>query len=239
MIMANKKPVPLKDEEIDTLDELQDKLQTCIDALNSLSGKIGSQSTDNLDVEKFKTDVASAAKSAVEDLLKERQKQRDEQNKEDKETYGITQDEYINTLSKRYDLVLTKCVALAELYKQECELAKSLDARYKKSDAQMRTVDTALNSICNNLNIQKSMNVEQPPMPKTLKEVLPFILCAIPWYWTKRIWHSRHVRQFALILILCSWTLSIGLTLFLARDNISLRKDKLLLMRQIAVLNLR
>jgi prefoldin subunit 5 len=37
MIMANKKPVPLKDEEIDTLDELQDKLQTCIDALNSLS----------------------------------------------------------------------------------------------------------------------------------------------------------------------------------------------------------
>ncbi len=27
--MANKKPVPLKDEAIDTLDELQDKLQTC------------------------------------------------------------------------------------------------------------------------------------------------------------------------------------------------------------------
>ena len=49
MIMANKKPVPLKDEEIDTLDELQDKLQTCIDALNSLSSKTGSQPTDNLD----------------------------------------------------------------------------------------------------------------------------------------------------------------------------------------------
>ena len=68
MIMANKKPVPLKDEEIDTLDELQDKLQTCINALNSLSSKIGSQSTDNLDVEKFKANVASAAKSAVENL---------------------------------------------------------------------------------------------------------------------------------------------------------------------------
>jgi len=60
MIMANKKPVPLKDEEIDTLDELQDKLQTCINALNSLSSKIGSQQTDNLDVEKFKADVASS-----------------------------------------------------------------------------------------------------------------------------------------------------------------------------------
>lgn len=78
MIMANKKPVPLKDEKIDTLDELQDKLQTCIDALNSLSSKIGSQPTDNLDVEKFKADVASAAKAAVENLLNDRQKQREE-----------------------------------------------------------------------------------------------------------------------------------------------------------------
>lgn len=46
MIMANKKPVPLKDEAIDTLDELQDKLQTCINALNSLSGKIGAHPTN-------------------------------------------------------------------------------------------------------------------------------------------------------------------------------------------------
>ena len=101
MIMANKKPVPLKDEEIDTLDELQDKLQTCIDALNSLSSKTGSQPTDNLDVEKFKADVASAAKSAVENLLNDRQKQREEKDKNDKEKFGITQDEYMASLSER------------------------------------------------------------------------------------------------------------------------------------------
>lgn len=133
---------------------------------------------------------------------------------------------YINTLSKRYDVLLTKCVALAELYKQECELAKSLDDRYKKSDAQMKTVDTALNSICNNLNIQKSTNVEQPSMQKTLKEVLPFLLCTIPMCWIRRIWYSRHVRQFAFMLMLCSWALSIRLTLFLARGNADLHKDK-------------
>ena len=176
-------------------------------------------------MERFKADVASAAKTAVEDLLKERQKQRDEKEKVDKEKYGITQDEYINTISKRYDLVLTKCVALAEVYKQECELAKSLDARCKKSDAQMKTIDIALNSICNNLNVQKSTIVEQPTMPKTLKEVLPFLLCTIPWYWIRRIWFSYHVRQFALIPMLCSWVLSIGLTLFLARDNATLQKN--------------
>ena len=113
--MANKKPVPLKDEAIDTLDELQDKLQTCINALNSLSSKIGSQPTDNIDVEKFKADVASAAKSAVEDLLDGRQKQREEKDKNDKEKFGITQDEYMGTLSERYDIVLSRCEGLLNI----------------------------------------------------------------------------------------------------------------------------
>lgn len=119
MIMANKKPVPLKDEAIDTLDELQDKLQTCINALNSLSGKIGSQPTDNIDVEKFKVDVASAAKSAVEDLLDGRQKQREEKDKNDKEKFGITQDEYMGTLSERYDIVLSRCEGLLNIIEKE------------------------------------------------------------------------------------------------------------------------
>ena len=46
----------------------------------------------------------------------------------------------------------------------------------------------------------------------------------VPTYW--RIWYSLHIRQLALIIMLCSWALSIGLTLFLARDNADLQKDK-------------
>lgn len=134
MIMANKKPVPLKDEAIDTLDELQDKLQTCINALNSLSSKIGSQPTDNIDVEKFKADVASAAKLAVENLLDDRQKQREEKDKNDKEKFGITQDEYMGTLSERYDIVLSRCEGLLNIIEKERALAFSLNDRYKKSD---------------------------------------------------------------------------------------------------------
>ena len=61
-------------------------------------------------------------------------------------------------------------------------------------------------------------------MPKTLKEVPSFLLCTIPWYWIRRIWYSRYVRQLALILMLCSWALSIGLTLFLAMDNAYLQQ---------------
>ena len=46
----------------------------------------------------------------------------------------------------------------------------------------------------------------------------------VPTYW--RIWYSLHIRQLALIIMLWSWALSIGLTLFLARDNADLQKDK-------------
>ena len=237
MIMANKKPIPLKNEEIDTLDELQDKLQTCINALNSLSSKIGSQPADSVDVEKFKADVASAAKSAVENLLDDRQKQREEKDKNDKEKFGITQDEYIGELSKRYDIVLSRCEGLLNIIEKERALAFSLNDRYKKSDDCIKIIGSTLDSICTKLDVQTNVGIKQPPMPKTLKEVPSFLLCTIPWYWIRRIWYSRYVRQLALILMLCSWALSIGLTLFLARDNTSLRKDKLQLMRQIVVSN--
>lgn len=237
MIMANKKPVPLKDEKIDTLDELQDKLQTCIDALNSLSSKIGSQPTDNIDVGKFKADVASAAKSAVENLLDDRQKQREEKDKNDKEKFGITQDEYMGTLSERYDIVLSRCEGLLNIIEKERALAFSLNDRYKKSDDCIKIIGSTLDSICEKLGVQAIVSIKQPSMPKTLKDVPSFLICTIPWYWIRRIWYSRHIRQFALILMLCSWALSIGLTLFLAKDNADLQKDKKknMLIRKLAI----
>lgn len=224
--MANKKPVPLKDEEIDTFDELQDKLQTCIDALGSLSSKISSQPTDGLDVEKFKVDVANAAKYAVKDLLEERQRKREKKDKEDKEKFGTTQDEYISSLSQRYDNVLSRCEGLLNIIDKERALAFSLNARYKKTDDNLIIIGKTLDSICNKLDVQANFSVKQPAMPKSLKEVPSFLLCAIPWYWIRRICFSRHVRQFALILILCSWALSIGLTLFLARDNANMHEER-------------
>lgn len=225
--MVNKKPVPLKDEEIDTFDELQDKLQTCIDALGTLSAKISSLSTDGLDVEKFKADVANAAKSAVENLLNDRQKQREEKDKEDKEKFGITQDEYIGSLSQRYDNVLSKCEGLLNIIDKERALAFSLNARYKKTDDNLIIIGKTLDSICNKLDVQANFSVKQPIMPKSLKEVPSFLLFAIPWYWIRRIWYSRHVRQFAFILMLCSWALSIGLMLFLVRENICLQRERM------------
>ena len=125
----------------------------------------------------------------------------------------------METLSERSDIVLSRCEGLLNIIEKERALAFSLNDRYKKSDDCIKIIGNTLDSICTKLDVQTKVGVTQPSMPKTLKEVPSFLLCTIPWYWIRRIWYSRHVRQFALILMLCSWFLPIGLTLFLARDN--------------------
>ena len=124
----------------------------------------------------------------------------------------------METLSERYDIVLSRCEGLLNIIEKERALAFSLNDRYKKSDDCIKIIGNTLDSICEKLGVQANVDVK-PPMPKTLKEVPSFLLCTIPWYWIRRIWYSRHVRQLALILMLCSLALSIGLTLFLAREN--------------------
>ena len=132
----------------------------------------------------------------------------------------------MGTLSERYEIVLYRCEGLLNIIEKERALAFSLNDRYKKSDDCIKIIGNTLDSICTKLDVQTKVGVTQPSMPKTLKDVPSFLLCTIPWYWIRRIWYSRHVRQFALILMLCSWALSIGFTLFLIRDNADLRKGR-------------
>lgn len=132
----------------------------------------------------------------------------------------------MGSLSERYDIVLSRCERLLNIIEKERALAFSLNDRYKKSDDCIKIIGNTLDSICTKLDVQTKVGVTPPLMPKTLKEVPSFLLCTIPWYWIRRIWYSRHVRQFIFILILCSWALSIGLTLFLARDNAGLLRNR-------------
>ena len=132
----------------------------------------------------------------------------------------------METLSERSDIVLYRCEGLLNIIEKEWVLAFSLNNRYKKSDECFKIIGKTLDSICIKLNVQTNIGVKQPPMPKSLKDVPSFLLRTIPWYWIRRIWYSRHVRLFAFILMLCSWALSIGLTLFLARDNANMHEER-------------
>ena len=131
----------------------------------------------------------------------------------------------METLSERYDIVLSRSEALLNIKEKERASPFPLNDRYKISDDCIKIIGNTLDSICEKLGVQAKVGVTQPPMPKTLKEVPSFLLCTIPWYWIRRICYSRHVRQLALILMLCSWALSIGLMLFLAKDNADLYKN--------------
>lgn len=71
---------------------------------------------------------------------------------------------------------------------------------------------------------KKSKTIEQPPIPQTIKALPRFIFLTYPWYWIKRMYRSKHFRQFLVICMTCLLAVSVFLTIFLAYDNAQLRK---------------
>ena len=74
------------------------------------------------------------------------------------------------------------------------------------------------------MQAKKSKTIEQPPIPQTIKALPRFIFMTYPWYWTKRMYRSKHFRQFLVICMTCLLAVSVFLTIFLAYDNAQLRE---------------
>ena len=71
---------------------------------------------------------------------------------------------------------------------------------------------------------KKSKAIEQPPIPQTIKASPRCIFMTYPWYWIKRMYLSKHFRQFLVICMACALAVSVFLTIFLAYDNAQLRE---------------
>ena len=71
---------------------------------------------------------------------------------------------------------------------------------------------------------KKSKTIEQPPIPQTIKALPRFIFMTYPGYLIKRMYRSKHFRQFLVICMACLLAISVFLTIFLAYDNAQLRK---------------
>ena len=71
---------------------------------------------------------------------------------------------------------------------------------------------------------KKSKTIEQPPIPQTINALPRFIFLTYPWYWIKRMYRSKHFRQFLVICMTCLLAVSVFLTIFLAYDNAQLRE---------------
>ena len=61
-------------------------------------------------------------------------------------------------------------------------------------------------------------------MPYAPKGLISYILADIPSYWAKRIWHSKHVKNLILIILICLWAIFIGVTGFIIRDNMAMHE---------------
>ena len=110
-------------------------------------------------------------------------------------------------LANMYNTVTANCNKNAETLNRNIQLTE------KRYAAMMKLMQA-----------KKSKTIEQPPIPQTIKALPRFIFMIYPWYWIKRMYRSKHFRQFLVVCMACSLVVSVFLTIFLAYDNAQLRK---------------
>lgn len=111
-------------------------------------------------------------------------------------------------LANMYNTVTANCNKNAETLNRNIQLTE------KRYAAMMKLMQA-----------KKSKTIEQPPIPQTMKALPRFIFMTYPWYWIKRMYRSKHFRQFLVICMACALAVSVFLTIFLAYDNAQLRKE--------------
>lgn len=114
---------------------------------------------------------------------------------------------FFTELANMYNTVTANCNKNAETINRNIQLTE------KRYAAMMELMQT-----------KKSNTIEQPPIPQTIKALPRFIFLSYPWYWIKRMYRSKHFRQFLVICMACLLAVSVFLTIFLAYDNAQLRR---------------
>lgn len=214
--MTGRKPIPLKDEPVTSLDELQNQLTeiwTAINVLNkNLEVRPGIQSvTPEI--------VALAAKNAVKDLLEERQRKFEQEDEEAKKQGRLTPQEYYTKMAEDYADVMDK-------FKIVCEIFKFIEKVSKEQYIHTCKVENKLKAITTQLGIQP-LHTEKsvfPKPPKQFKALPTYLFRKVPSYCLRLVYHSRHVRQCIWICLFCIWLLTIATACFMAHDNAEMRK---------------
>ena len=108
-------------------------------------------------------------------------------------------------LANMYNIVTANCNKNAETFNRNIQLTE------KRYAAMMKLMQAKI-----------SKAIEQPPIPQTMKALPRFIFMTYPWYLIKRMYRSKHFRQFLVICMACALAVSMFLTIFLAYDNAQL-----------------
>ena len=241
--MANRKVTPLKDEPGTSLEDIQVGLSTCIQAVNALSGKIDTlaKPTAN-DTSSLKDAVGKAAANEVRLLLEARQRKFEEEEEAAKARGEITQQEYFQTLTERYDEVLAKCIALVDFNRNQWpKLVNKCEETVRKVGEQSKKNSDALTKIAdfvNRVTGAQQHKCVSPPLPKDKAEIIPFMKQYL-LYVVKRLCHSWHFRKFLYICMCTLWTVFLCALCIIANDNARLRtiEEKYVLLRDFSRLD--
>ena len=214
--MTGKKPIPLKDEPVASLDELQNQLTEMLTALNALDKKMETRSGTQSAIPET---VALATRNAFKELLEERQRKFEQEDEEARKQGRLTPQEYYMKMAEDYADVLDK-------FKIVCETFKFIEKVGKEQYIHTCKVENKLKAITTQLGIQP-LHTEKfvfPKPPKQFKSLPVYIFRDVPLYCLRLVCRSRHVRQCIWICLFCIWLLTIATACFMAHDNAVMRK---------------
>ena len=190
-------------------------------SIEELKKNNSSQSSKNVpNWDELENKIAQAAANEVRILLENRQKKF----KEEEEKRKAETEEHENSVSEGYDDIINKLKKLSEYWDRVYHNFYHANKEQEKQKTAIENIEEQLTAI--NGFIQNSLQqpYEFPVMPNTPKGLISYILADIPSYWAKRIWHSKHIKNLILIILICLWTISIGVTGFIIRDNVALHE---------------
>ena len=188
-------------------------------SIEELKKNNSSQSSKNVpNWDELENKIAQAAANEVRILLEKRQ----QKFKEEEEQRKAETKEYQNSVSEGYDDIINKLKKLSEYWDKVYHNFYHANKEQEKQKTAIENIEEQLTAI--NGFIQNSLQqpYEFPVMPNTPKGLISYILVEIPGYWGKRIWHSKHVKNLILIILICLWAITIGVTGFIIRDNLAL-----------------
>ena len=164
--------------------------------------------------------IAQASANEVRILLEDRQKKF----KEEEEQRKAETEEYQNSVSEGYDDIINKLKRLSEYWDKVYHNFYLANKEREKEKTAIEKIEGQLTAINDHIQNSLQQPYKFPVMPHTPKGLISYILVDIPCYCVKRIWHSKHVKNLIIIILICLWAISIGLTGFIIRDNMALHE---------------
>lgn len=185
--MTDRSPIPLKDEPVVPLDDLQELLAANLDAMKKLHKVLTDRSGTNQS--ELAETVAAATSNAVRKLLEQRQRNFEQEEKEAIAQGKLTPQECYSRLAADYATVLEQYKMVCKAYEHIVGLVKHLNRTRDNYDARIRTVDAKLDIIFEKLDTHtaKARKPALPARPKRFKDQPAFLFRDIPLYFLRPI----------------------------------------------------